>query len=165
MLYTIFNGPMPTTAAQVAVTTGTAIKTLLQIKPFNIVRIVEWGISFDGAAGAAGIQAELLDTGTVFATVTASADADISKTEGAEGAVASVAGLTLGTAATGYTASAEGTIVATKVHDSQFIQPTNQYVKQYPLGREVKCIIGNSVRIRVKAAAAVNALAYMVLDF
>ena len=34
-LYNIFNGAMPTTAALVKVTTGTAIKTLLQLKPFN----------------------------------------------------------------------------------------------------------------------------------
>jgi hypothetical protein len=32
-LYKIFNGPAPTTASQVAVTTSTAIKTLLQVKP------------------------------------------------------------------------------------------------------------------------------------
>jgi len=163
-LYTIQNGPMPTTASFVAVTTGTAIKTLLQLKPFNVVKIIEWGISFDGSAAATPIEVELVDTGTVFATVTANADADIMKLDGAEGAVASVAGLTLGTAATGYTASAEGTITATKLFDVQFIAPTNQYVKQFPLGREPKCIIGNSVRIRVKAAAAVNAIAYMVIE-
>jgi hypothetical protein len=163
-LYTIFNGPMPTTASFAAVTTGTSIKTLLQLKPFNVVKIVEWGISFDGAAAAAGIEVELLDTGTVFATVTASADADVMKLDGAEGAVASVAGLTLGTSATGYTSSAEGTITAIKLYDVQLVQPTGQYVKQFPLGREPKCIIGNSVRIRVKAAAAVNAIAYMVLE-
>lgn len=155
---------MPTTASFVAVTTGTAIKTLLQLKPFNVVKIIEWGISFDGSAAATPIEVELVDTGTVFATVTANADADIMKLDGAEGAVASVAGLTLGTAATGYTASAEGTITATKLFDVQFIAPTNQYVKQFPLGREPKCIIGNSVRIRVKAAAAVNAIAYMVIE-
>lgn len=164
-LYTIYNGPMPTTASQVAVTTGTSIKTLLQVKPFNICRVVEWGISFDGAAAAAGIECELIDTGTVFGTVTASADADIAKFDGAEGAVASVAGLTLGTSATGYTCSGEGSIVATKPFDVQLVQPTNQYIKQFPLGREPKLIIGNAVRVRVKAAAAVNAICYMVLEF
>ena len=51
-LYLIANGPMPTTAAQAPVTTGTAIKTLLQIKPFNTCKIVEWGVSFDGSAAA-----------------------------------------------------------------------------------------------------------------
>lgn len=163
-LYTIWNGPMPTTGLQLAVTTGTATKTMLQLKPFNVCRIIEWGGSFDGAAAAAGIQVELLDTGTVFGTVTASADADVPKFDGAEGAVASVAGLTLGTSATGYTCTSEGSITTTKVFESQFIQPTNQYVKPWPLGREPKLIIGNAVRIRVKAAAAVNMLCYMILE-
>lgn len=163
-LYTIYNGPMPTTVSFVAVTTGTGLKTLLQIKPFNVVKIVEWGISFDGSAAATPIEVELLDTGTVFGTVTASADADVMKLDGAEGAVASIAGLTLGTAATGYTCTSEGSITAVKLFDTQFIAPTNQYVKQWPLGREPKCIIGNAVRIRVKAGAAVNAICYMILE-
>ena len=163
-LYTIQNGVMPTTASFVAVTTGTTIKTLLQLKPFNVCKIVEWGISFDGSSADTPIEVELLDTGTVFATVTTLADADVMKLDGAEGAVASVAGLTLGTAATGFTASAEGTITTTKLFDVQFIAPTNQYVKQFPLGREPKCIIGNAVRIRVKAATAVNAITYMILE-
>lgn len=163
-LYTIYNGAMPTTAVLPTVTTGTAIKTLLQLKPFNVCRIIEWGISFDGYSAAAPVAVELIDTGTIFATVTASADADIMKLDGAEGAVASVAGLTLGTAATGYTASAEGTITATKVLDSQLIAPSAQFIKQFPLGREPKLIIGNAVRIRVKAAAAVNALCYIVVE-
>jgi len=163
-LYTIFNGPMPTTAAQAPVTTGTSIKTLLQIKTFNIARIVEWGISFDGSAAAAGIKCELLDTGTVFGTVTASADADVAKMGGADQAVASVAGLTLGTSGTGYTCTSEGSITAVKMFDAQLVQPTNQYVKQFPLGREPVVIIGNCARIRVTAAAAVNAYAYMILE-
>lgn len=164
MLYTIFNGPMPTTAAQVPVTTGTAIKTLLQLKPFNICKIVEWGISFDGSAAATPIKCELLDTGTVFGTVTASADADISKMESVEQAVASVAGLTLGTSHTGYTCTSEGSITVVRMFDAQLVAPSSQYVKQFPLGREPKCIIGNAVRIRVTAGTAVNAYAYMILD-
>ena len=163
-LYQICNGPMPTTVSFAAVTTGTGLKTMLQLKPFNVVKIKEWGISFDGSAAATPIEVELLDTGTVFATVTASADADVFKFDGAEGAVASIAGLTLGTAATGYTGSAEGSITAVKIYDVQFIAPTSQYVKQFPLGLEPKCIIGNSVRIRVKAGTAVNAICYMTLE-
>ena len=164
-LYTAFNGPMPTTASFAAVTTGTAIKTLLQLKPFNVCKIIEWGISFDGSAAATPIEVELLDTGTVFGTVTAYADADIMKFDGAEGAVASVAGLTLGTSASGYTCTSEGSITTIKLFDTQFVAPTNQYVKQFPLGREPKLIIGNAVRIRVKAGAAVNAIAYVNLEF
>lgn len=162
--YIIYNGPMPTTAAQAVVTTGTAIKTLLQLKPFNLCKIVEWGISFDGSAADTPIKCELLDTGTVFGTVTASADADVTKMDGTAQAVASVAGLTLGTSATGYTCTSEGSITSVRMFDAQLVAPTNQYIKQYPLGREPLCIIGNAVRIRVTAGTAVNAYCYMVLD-
>lgn len=162
--YMIANGPMPTTAAFAAVTTGTALKTMLQIKTFNLVKIVAWGISFDGAAAAAGIKCELIDTGTVFGTVTASADADIYKLDGSDQAVASIAGLTLGTSATGYTCTSEGSVTTTKEFDIQYIQPTNQYVYEFSLGREPKVIIGNCCRIRVTAAAAVNAYCWMKLD-
>ena len=164
-LYFVANGPMPTTAAQVPVTTGTAIKTLLQVKPFNIAKIVEWGISFDGSAAATPIKVELLET-DVAATVTASVDADVTKLGQGVGdqAVASVAGLTLGTAATGYTGSAEGTITAVRMLDVQLIAPTNQYVYQFPLGREPVIQIAKFGRIRVTAGAAVNAYCYMILD-
>lgn len=166
--YLIANGPMPTTAAQATVTTGTAIKTMLQLKPFNVCSIISWGIHVDNAA-ASVIKCELLDTGTVFGTVTATADADVYKYDGAEGAVASVVGLTLGTAATGYTCTAEGTITTVKEFDLAILTPTttngDRYVRDYPLGREPKLIIGNAVRIRVTATAAVNAYCFMVLEF
>jgi len=155
---------MPTTALQLAVTTGTSTKTLIQVKPFNILKVVAWGISFDGAAGAAGVQCELLTTGTVFATVTAAVDNDVLKWGGSDQAAASVAGLTLGTSATGYTSTAEGSVTATKVFDSQFVQPTGQYAWEFSLGREPEVIIGDSLRIRVKAAAAVNAVAWMLIE-
>lgn len=78
MLYLITNGAMPTTAAFAGVATGTSIKTLLQVKPFNLARVVEWGISFDGFAAALPGKVELIET-DVAATVTASVDADITK--------------------------------------------------------------------------------------
>lgn len=155
---------MQTTASQQVVTTGTAIKTLLQLKAFNQIKIIAWGISFDGFAAAAPIIVELIETGTVFATVTASADQDISKLGGADQAVASVAGLTLGTSATGYTASAEGTITTVRDFDVQLVAPTNQYIYQFPLGQEPVGVIGNAIRIRVKAGAAVNAICWIEFE-
>lgn len=159
--FKIYNGPMPTTAAQAAVTTGTAIKTLLQLKPFNQIRINAWGISFDGSTAATPIKCELVETGTVFGTVTASADADVLKMDGTDQAVASVAGLTLGTTATGYTCTSEGSITTTRVFDAQFVPPTTQYIYQWPLGQEPVLVIGNACRIRVTAGAAVNAYCWM----
>lgn len=162
--YFIANGPMPTTAAQAVVTTGTAIKTMLQLKPFNQAKITRWGVSFDGSAAATPIKVELLETGTVFGTVTASADADISKQNGADQAVASVAGLTLGTAATGYTCTAEGSITTVRMFDVQLVAPTNQYAWAFPLGQEPVLVIGNATRIRVTAGTAVNAYCWMEVE-
>lgn len=162
--YRIYNGAAPTTAKFVAVTTGTAIKTLLQLKPFNQCKIVAWGISFDGSAAATPISVELIETGTVFGTVTASTDADCVKLNGTDQAVASIAGLTLGTTATGYTCTSEGTITTSRLFDAQLVAPTNQYIYQFPLGQEPVLVIGNACRIRTHAAAAVNAICWIEFD-
>ena len=146
------------------VTTGTAIKTLLQLKGFNRFRVVEWGISFDGSAAATPIKCELLTTGTVNATVTAHVDAGCVKFGSGEQAAASVAGLTLATSGTGYTSSAEGTITTSRVFDAQLVAPTAQYLKQFPLGREPVVPIGEILRIRVTAGAAVNAYCYITIE-
>lgn len=164
MLYRIGNGPMPTTAAFVPVTTGTSIKTMLQLKPFNVGRITAWGISFDGSAAATPGKVELLETGTVFGTVTASADADVFKVGGGDQAAASVVGLTLGTSATGYTCTSEGSIVATKELDFALLPPTAPYVYQFPLGNQPLMLIGNCYRIRVTFGAAINAYCWIEFD-
>lgn len=170
-LYFIANGPMPTTAAQAAVTTGTAIKTLLQLKmgasTNQTAKIVEWGISFDGAAAATPIKCELLTTGTVAATITEFVAADIiNLTDPNAGAVTDDFPLAFTAAGdeSGYTATAEGTITATREFDVQFIAPTNQYVKQFPLGREPQFKNSEFCRIRVTAGAAVNAYCYVILE-
>lgn len=162
--YRIYNGVMPTTAAFVAVTTGTAIKTLLQLKPFNQAKITAWGISFDGSAAATPITVQLCETGTVFGTVTTLADADCIKLDGADQAVASIAGLTMGTSATGYTCTSEGSITTQRMFDTQFVAPTNQYIYQFPLGQEPVLVIGNACRIIVKAGAAVNAICWIEVN-
>jgi hypothetical protein len=166
-LYLIQNGAAGLTAAPVPVTTGTAIKTLLQVKPSDtiIAKIIEWGISFDGFAAAAPGKVELFES-DVAATVTALAAADITKLD-----AAAVAGgnpttnlIQVGTSATGFTASAEGTTTVARMFDLQLIAPTGQYVKQFPLGREPVIQVGKFARIRVTFAAAINAYCYMVIE-
>lgn len=170
MIYQIFNGPSPTTAAQAVVTTGTAIKTLLQVKlnalATNTAKIVEWGISFDGSAAATPIKCELLTTGAVKATVTEHVAAGIINLDPNAAAVTDDNPFAFGAAGdeTGYTATAEGTITATRVFDAQLVAPTNQYVKQFPLGREPMFAPSEFLRIRVTAGAAVNALAYVTVE-
>lgn len=168
MLVQIFNGAMPTTAKLTPVTTGTSIKTLLQVKPSATVplKIVEWGISFDGFAAAQPIAVELLET-DVAATVTALANADLHRLD----ADAIAAGdlttnlIQVGTTSTGFTASGEGSITATRLFDAQQVAPTNQYVKQFPLGREPFLQVAKFLRIRVHAPAEVNAICYVTLGF
>lgn len=168
--YIVANGARPTTAAVPPVTTGTVIKTLLQIKPAtnSPLLIVEWGISFDGFAAAAPGDVELVETGTVFATVTAFAATDVMpwhdpnapvNTAGASGVP-----LNLSTTASGYTATGEGTPTVGRLFDGQQIAPTGQYVKQFPLGREPGVDPGNALRIRTTFAAAINALCYIIFE-
>ena len=165
-LYKIYNGPFPTTAAQLAVTTGTAIKTMLQVKGIAALqmKVKAWGISQDGAAAAAGVQWSLIETGTIFATVTASVAADIVAWDAQALATTSTTYFSVGTAATGYTASAEGSIVASRVLDSAFVQPTGERAWEFSLGTEPIVSAVSALRIRCKAAAAVNALCWVLIE-
>lgn len=117
--YITWNGAMPTTAAQLKVTTGTASKTMLVLSTPSTrqIQVLEWGFSLDVAPGAASVV-ELIQT-DVAATVTAHVAAGLQPLD--PNAPASL--LTLGTANTGYTASGEGTTTVARVFD----------VKQIPL--------------------------------
>lgn len=165
-LFLLPNGPMPTTAAQAVVTTGTTIKTLLQVKASatKAFQIVEWGISFDGSSAATPIKVELLQTDAA-ATVTAFVAADIIKLDGEAlmGGDPTTNLIPVGTTSSGYTSTSEGSITATRMFDCQLIAPTNQYVKQFPLGLEPVVEISKFARIRVTAGTAVNAYCYMVI--
>lgn len=104
---------MATTAATVAVTTGTAIKTMLQLSTpaTRQLTVISWGFSIDDPPGADAVV-ELIQT-DVAATVTAHVAAGVQPLD--PGAPASL--LTLGTANTGYTSSAEGTTTASRTFD------------------------------------------------
>jgi hypothetical protein len=161
-IYRAYNGPAPTSAAQVAVTTGTAIKTMLQLQtPATVpIHVMAWGVTMFGAAAAAGPQWELITTNTVAATVTAHVAAGLQPVN-AE-AVDLASQLTLGTSGTGYSASAEGTVTGVcRVFDTASIQPTGERVFQRPLGTEWYVPLSTILRIRVTAAAAVNAICWI----
>lgn len=167
-VYLIANGAMATTAAPVVVTTGTATaKTLLQFKASATItaRLIEWGISFDGSAAATPIKVEVIET-DVAATVTAAVANDCCKLDAAAlaGGDPTTNLIQVGTAATGYTATAEGSTTASRLFDAQLVAPTNQYLKQFPLGREPIVQISKFLRIRVTAGTAVNAYCYFVIE-
>jgi hypothetical protein len=155
-LFIAQNGATPTSAALVKVTTGTSIKTLLQVTTPSTtgILVVEWGISFDGSAAATPIECELVYTSGA-ATVTS-----LTPSKYSPGADTSLC--VGGTTATGYTASGEGTPSTSQYADVQLISPTSQYLKQWPLGREAFVPASQNLRVRVTAPAAVNAYCYVI---
>jgi hypothetical protein len=170
--YLIHNSAMVTTAAPVKQPTGTAIRTMMQLAPsasIGVMRIHEWGFSLDSYATAG--QVELLDAGTVFATMsTAYAAADIQPDNDAT-APANTAGtsglpLNLGTALSGFATAAvtEGTITAARMKDMQ-LDPQGPYVKQWPLGLEKEIAGGNGLRVRMTFGTSVNAYIYVIVSF
>lgn len=161
-IYFAANGASPTTAAQVKMATTGAINTLLQIatpSTTNII-ILEWGISFDGSAAATPVAVELLQTDVA-------ATGGTSLTPTIWGDPNSPASLCVGgTGATMFNDGAitEGSITATRMFDVQLVAPTNQYVKQYPLGREPEVPVSKFLRVRVTAPATVNAYCYVIWE-
>src|SRR5579859_5178676 len=159
-LYFAANGASPTTASQVAVATGTAIKTLLQIATPSTtgIVIVEWGLSFDGSSAVTPGIVELIQT-DVAATSGTSLTPSIWGDPNAPPSLC-----VGGTGATCFLPSAEGTITATRMFDVQQVAPTNQYVKQFPLGREAEVPVSKFLRIRVKFGTTVNVIAYLIWE-
>lgn len=152
-VFSLGSAANPTTAAIVAIATGTTIKTLLQVATPSTteLRIVAWGISFDAAAATA-IKVELLQT-DVAATVTSVTPTPWSNPLGP-------ASLCVGGAAlTGVNASAEGTITATRVLDEQMV--TSAYAYEFSQGREPAIPISKFLRIRVTAAITTNAFCFI----
>jgi hypothetical protein len=167
--YIVYNGPMVTTAAPAKVTTGTAIKTMLQVVPAVPIKPILWAVSFDGSAAATPGVCELIDTYAVAATVTAYAVADVAPYGGLSDVPVNTTGssgtpLNLGTALSGYTSTSEGSITTTRLGDVQLVAPTNQYLQQFPLGREWFVPAGHTLRIRMTFGTAVNALCYVIFE-
>lgn len=158
-----YNGAMVTTAALTPVTTGTAIKTMLQLATPSTreARIVSWGFTFSSAPTAI-VACELIQT-DVAATVAAHVAAGVQPIDRVAGTPASI--MTLGTAATGYTASAEGTITATKTFD-QYDCPigVSSYKWEWSLGREPVVAVSKFLRIRMTTATAVSAKCWICWD-
>lgn len=153
-VFATFNVAQPAAAGVVPVTSGTALKTMLQIKaPAAAGMVIEaWGFSWDTAVGASS-TVELLTT-DVAATVTAHVAAGVLS----YGKAAAVSTVQLGTAATGFTASAEGTIAAGKMYDAVMLGPTTAiepYVRVFA-DRERPYLAANAF-LRVRANVATTA--------
>lgn len=159
-----WNGPMPTTAAQAVVATGTSIKTMLQIATPSTrqLQLISWGYSIGGAP-TSGIV-ELLQT-DVAATVTAHVASGVQPLD--PNAPASL--VTLGTSATGYTATAEGTPTATRVFDVNRGHATDNgnlltYTYQWVPDERPIVAVSKFLRVRATMGTTENMLCWVVWD-
>jgi hypothetical protein len=165
-LFLTQNSTVVTTAAPVSQPTGSAIRTMLQIAAPAAVpmTLVEWGISFDGVtASAIPVKVELFTT-TVAATMSTALAATDVTLYSTPLDTTSVSGIQYGTTTSAFATAAvtEGTVANARMMDMQLIAPTTGYVKQWPLGREPVCPPAKYIRVRVTAAATVNAYIYIV---
>lgn len=140
------------------VATGTALKTLLQVATPSTtdIRILGWGCSFDGVAptNPAG-KLQLVDV-NVAATVT-------TLTPEKWGSDDNPASLCVGGAsATGYNASAEGSITGSRILDPQNIHPQSGYAVWFPKGPKVKA--SRFVRVRAHFSVDINAVPWVVWE-
>lgn len=150
--YRAFNGAMVTTAALAAVTTGTSIKTMLQLATPSTrqIMLLGWGFSSDDPPGADGVI-DLIESDTA-ATVTAHVAAGVQMIP--RGIPASL--LTLGTSATGYTSSSETAPTATRTladpvslsSVSAEAAPFLHYKQEWILGEGPVVDVSKFVRLR-----------------
>jgi hypothetical protein len=148
---------MPTTAAQQAVTTGTAIKTMLQVATPSTrqIQLIGWSFSIDDPPGADAVI-ELIQT-DVAATVTAHVAAGIQPLDPNAPASLCVGG----TALTGYTASAEGTTTASRVFDVVSLSSVtgeSPLTYTYQFMPDERPIIAVSKFLRVRATTPTTAV-------
>jgi hypothetical protein len=154
---------MPTTAAQAAVTTGTSIKTMLQVSTPSTrqLQIISWGYSIDAAIGG---EVELLQT-DVAATVVAHVASGVQPLD--PNAAPSL--MPLGTAGTGYTSSVEGSITATRVFDAKRDTTGGgglqmYYAYQFMPDERPIVAVSKFLRVRATFGTSVNMLCWVVWD-
>lgn len=165
--YVAYNGPMPTTAAQQKVTTGTAIKTMLQIATplTRQCQVLSWGYALDGVPTGGAGQIELIQT-DVAATVTAHVASGVQQLD--PNAPNSL--MTLGASATGYTASAEGIPTATRTFDVQLVGPSAgdtdlNYDRDFMPDERPIIAVSKFLRVRCTfSTLAVNMTCWVVWD-
>ena len=167
--YFIQNSALQTTAAPVKQPTGTAIRTMMQLKLGAGIEAVirAWGCSFDGSAAATPGEVELFECTAAATMSTAYVNADIQPWDPNAPANASNFPIDVtSTATSGFATAAvtEGTVAGARTFDLQLVAPTSQYELWYPLGQEPILKAGNFTRVRMTFGASINAYIWILLE-
>lgn len=162
-LFIAYNAALDATTGVTAGTSyTTGAKCAIQLAPPSgmDLRLVEWGISFNGnAAGTPGVctlaqasAASTMSTAHSDSTIKAIGDREVTS------------GLTMGTGSTGYGNGAITTNTTEKEFGAAFVGPLSQYEKQFPLGRDYVVTGGKYCQLRINTAATYTALAYIIFE-
>ena len=161
-LYIAFNAAFDATTGVTAGTSyTTGAKCAIQLSTISTLqlRVVEYGISFNGSAAATPATVTLALAGAA-STMTTSLSGLVQPI----GDNTKASSLSMGTTASGYGNGSITTNTTSKMFDAQFIAPTTQFVKQWPLGREPIVPASSLLQLRINTSATVSALAYIVFE-
>lgn len=161
-----YNSALSTTtgiAAGTSYATGAKVALQLHIPDSGQIELIEWGVSFDGSAAATPALLEVASTDTASTMSTAHTTTTVKNLLDPNGAASR---LTYGaTTNTGYGNGAITSNTTLRMADRQYVAPTNQYVKMWPLGTYPKFGNGtteNYLQFRINTSATVNAIIYAV---
>ena len=143
----------PFASIEVAVVAATP-KTVLQVVTPSTqdLSIVGWGVDFDSATAGGEAKVELIETAAIAATVTSLTPDLYADPLGPPSLCVG------GASATGYNASAEGTIVAMRMLDFQNVNIQSGFTIWYPEGKCPRVPVSRVTRIRVDSPSNVNCL-------
>jgi len=149
----------PVVVALAAATTKTVLQ--VNIPSAQDIRLLGWGVSFDGASGTAVPVICQLIEGDVAASV------GTSFTPEPWGNAIAPASVCIGGAAlTGYNFTTEGTMTAVREIDSQHVHPQSAYGVFWPAtDTQPKCgapAAARFLRVRCTAAAIVNVIPWIL---
>jgi hypothetical protein len=164
-MYIAYNSALSTTtgiAAGTSYATGAKVALQLQVPDAGQIQLVEWGVSFDGSAAATPALLEVATTDTASTVSTGHTTTTVKPLTDPNAAPSR---LTMGTTGTGFGNGAITSNTTLRMVDRQYVAPTNQYVKMWPLGNYP--MIGNAatenfLQFRINTSATVNAIVYAV---
>lgn len=166
--YTAFNCAIDATTGVMAGTSYAAgAKVAIQLAPPSTInlRIIEWGVSFNGTAAGAPAVCTLAQASA--ATTFSGSGGNLAHSTSTimpVGDNPKSSSLTMGLSASAFGA----TTIVTNTTERQFcaalIGPTSQYEKQFPLGRDYVVSPSKFLQLRINTAAAYTAIAYIVFE-
>lgn len=161
--YIAYNCAIDATTGVMAGTSYSAgAKVAIQLAPPSgtSIRIIEWGVSFNGnAAGTPGV-CTLAQASAASTTTTAHSTSTIMPV----GDNAKASSLTMSTTGSGFGSGAITSATTERQFAAAFVGPTSQYEKQFPLGRDYVVLPSKFLQLRINTAAALTAIAYIVFE-